>query len=84
MRVEDVVLDDKNNSQPAPFWGWVRVVGQDKIDIVDIKTEQRHIVKNWGEQVYAFLPVRKGDKVHIEENFLWGRFYEMSLQEVNQ
>ena len=83
-RTEDVVLDDKNRSQPAPFLGWVRIVGQNKIEILNFQTEMVHIVENYGEQVYAFLPVRKGDEVHIEGNFLWGKFYEMVLQEESE
>lgn len=83
MRIEDVVLNDRNNSQSAPFLGWVRIVGQNKIDITNVRTEQQHIVEDYGKQVYAFLPVRKGDEVHIKGNFIWGRFYEMVLQEDN-
>lgn len=82
MRSEDVVLSDTNNSQPAPFWGWVRVVGQNKINIVNFKTGQQHIVEDYNKQVYAFLPVRKGDEVHIKGNFLWGRFYEMYYRRI--
>ena len=81
--IEDVVLNDKNRSQPSPFLGWVRIVGQNKIDIVNVKTGQQHVVEIFGKQVFAWLPVRKGDEVHIKGNFLWGRFYEMSLQEDN-
>ena len=84
MRIEDVILSDTNNSQPAPFLGWVRIVGQNKIDITNTRTEQQYIVEDYNKLVYAFLPVRKGDEVHIEGNFLWGRFYEMVLQEDNQ
>ena len=84
MRSEDVVLNDKKRSQPAPFLGWVRIVGQNKIDITNFQTGMQHIVENYGKQVYAFLLVRKDDEIHIEGNFLWGRFYEMLLQEDNQ
>ena len=83
MRSEDVILNDKNNSQPAPFLGWVRIIGQNKICITNFQTEMRHIVEDYDKQVYAFLPVRKGDEIHIEGDFLWGRFYEMFLQENN-
>lgn len=81
MRSEDVVLNDKNNSQPAPFWGWVRIVGQNKVDVTNVQAEIRHIVKNYGNKVFAFLPVRKDDEIHIEGNFLWGRFYEMTKED---
>lgn len=75
--IADVVLNDKNNSQPAPFLGWVRIVGQDKIDVINFQTGMQHIVENYGKQVFSFLPVRKDDEIHIEGNFLWGRFYGM-------
>jgi hypothetical protein len=75
--IADVVLNDKNNSQPAPFLGWVRIVGQDKIDVINFQTGMQHIVENYGKQVFSFLPVRKNDEIHIEGNFLWGRFYGM-------
>jgi hypothetical protein len=81
MRIEDVVLNDKNNSQPAPFWGWVRIVGQNKVDITNIQTEMQHFVENYGKQVYADLPVRKDDEIHIEGTFLWGKFYEMTKED---
>lgn len=81
MRTEDVVLDDKNCSQPAPFLGWVRIVGQNKVYVTNFQTGMAHIVENYGEQVFAFLPVRKDDKIHIDGGFLWGRFYETVLQE---
>jgi hypothetical protein len=77
MRTEDVVLNNKKCSQPSPFFGWVRVVGQNKIDIVNVKTGQQHMVEGYNKQVYAFLPVRKEDEVWIKGNFLWGRFYEI-------
>ena len=78
MRTEEITLNDKKRSQPSPFLGWVRVVGQNKIDIINFRTGQQHIVEDYNKQVYAFLPVRKGDEVYIEGNFLWGRFYEMT------
>jgi hypothetical protein len=81
MRSEDVVLSDKNNSQPAPFLGWVRIVGQNKIDITNFQTGMQHIVENYGKQVFAFLPVRKDDEIHIEGNFLWGKFYGMTKED---
>lgn len=71
-RSEDVVLNDKNNSQPAPFSGWVRIVGQNKVCITNLQTEMRHFVENYGKQVFAFLPVNKDDEIHIGGNFLWG------------
>jgi hypothetical protein len=83
-KVEDVVLNDKKHSQPSPFLGWVMVIGQNKIDITNARTEQQYIVEDYNKLVYAFLPVRKDDEIHIEGNFLWGRFYEMFLQEDNQ
>lgn len=83
-KTEDVVLNDKKCSQPSPFLGWVMAVGQNKIDIANARTRQQHIVEDYNKQVYALLPVRRGDKVYIKGNFLWGRFYEMFLQEDNQ
>ena len=83
-RTENVVLDDKNRSQPAPFLGWVRIVGQNKIEILNFQTEMVHIVENYGEQVFAILPVRKNDEIYVEGNFLWGRFYETVLQEESE
>ena len=83
MRSEYVVLNDKNCSQPSPFLGWVRIVGQDKIDVTNIQTEMQHIVENYGKQVFTFLPVRNDDEIHIEGNFLWGRFYGL-IGEDNQ
>lgn len=81
--VEDVVLNDKKHSQPSPFLGWIRVVGLNKIDITNARTEQQCIAEGYNKLVYAFLPVRKGDEIHIKGTFLWGRFYEMFLQEDN-
>ena len=82
--IEDIVLNHKNCSQPSPFLGWVRVAGQNKIDVTNVRAEVQHIVEDYNKQVFAWLPVRKGDEVHIEGNFLWGRFYKMILQENNQ
>ena len=84
MRTEDVVLNDKKHSQPSPFLGWVMVVGQNKIGIINAKTEQQFFIEDCIKQVYALLPVRKGDKVYVKGNFLYGKFYEMVLQEDNQ
>ena len=84
MRSEDVVLNDKKRSQPSPFRGWVSVAGQNKIAVTNFQTGMQHIVGNNGKQVFAFLPVRKEDEIHIDGNFLWGKFYEMFLQEDNQ
>jgi hypothetical protein len=79
--IADVVLNDKNNSQPAPFLGWVRIVGQDKIHVINFQTGMQHIVENYGKQVFTFLPVRKDDEIHIEGNFLWGRFYGLMMED---
>lgn len=84
MRSEDVVLNDKKRSQPSPFGGRVSVAGQNKIAITNFQTGMQHIVENNGKQVFAFLPVRKDDEIHIEGNFIWGKFYEMILQEDSQ
>lgn len=84
MRNVDVVLNDKKHSQPSPFWGWANIAGQNKIAVTNFQTGMQHIVENNGKQVFAFLPVRKDDEIHIEGNFLWGKFYEMILQEDNQ
>jgi len=81
MRSKDVVLDKENNSQPSPLLGWVRIVGQDKIDITNLHGKMQHIVEGYGKKVYANLPVCKGDRVHVEGNFLWGRFYEMTMED---
>ena len=82
--IEDVVLNDKNCSQPAPFLGWVRIVGESEIRVRNIQNGMQHLVKNYGNKVFALLPVRKNNEIHIEGNFLWGRFYKMVLQENNQ
>jgi len=84
MRSEDVILNDKKYSQPSPFWGWVSVAGQNKISVTNFQTGMQHTVKNNGKQVFANLPVRKNDEIYIEGDFLWGKFYEMLLQEDNQ
>lgn len=84
MRSEDVVLNDKKRSQPSPFEGWVSVAGQNKIAVTNFQTGMQHIVENNGKQVFANLPVRKDDEIYIEGNFLWGKFYEMLLQEDDQ
>lgn len=76
MKIEDIILNKKKLSQPSPFSGWARVVGQDKISITDSQTKMQHIVENYGKQVFALLPVVKGDIIHVEGDFLWGRFYE--------
>ena len=83
-RTEDVVLNDENRSQPAPFLGWVRIVGQNKIYVTNFQTGMAHVVENYGEQVFAILPVRKNDEIEVEGNFLWGRFYETVLQEESE
>lgn len=84
MRTEDVVLNDKNCSQPSPFLGWVRVVGQNKIDVTNVRAEIQHIVEEHNKQVFTWLPVRKGDEIHIEGDFLWGRFYDTDLMGIGQ
>lgn len=77
----DVILNDENNSQPAPFLGWVRIVGESEIRVTNIQTGMQHHVKNYGNQVFALLSVIKNDEIHIEGNFLWGRFYGMIMED---
>ena len=80
MKIEDITLNKKNLSQPSPVSGWARVVGQDKISITNLQTKMKHTVENTSKQVFANLPVIKGNQIQVEGNLLYGRFFAVEVE----
>ena len=40
----------------------------------------KHTVENMGKQVFANLPVIKGNEIHVEGDFLYGRFFGVEVE----